>query len=77
MSYAPASLAEKAGGMYLSKYDVPNITSLLLMGPKGSGKSSLVKQDFSAACLRTTYLHQEEPKFHVNIFPVTYVQKLL
>lgn len=30
--------------MTLSDYDVPKTTSLLLIGPKGSGKSSLVNR---------------------------------
>ena len=33
---------EKVGGMQLTDYDVPKTTSLILIGPKGSGKSSLV-----------------------------------
>lgn len=41
-SYTPGAWIEKAGGMKLSDYDVPKTTSLLLIGPKGSGKSSLV-----------------------------------
>ncbi|PIN00756.1 hypothetical protein CDL12_26740 [Handroanthus impetiginosus] len=44
LSYTPGSWAEKAGSMDLSKYDVPCITSLLLIGLKGSGKSSLVNK---------------------------------
>ncbi|KAL8496174.1 hypothetical protein ACS0TY_020043 [Phlomoides rotata] len=42
LSYTPGSWVDKKGGMDLSDYDVPNATSLLLIGPKGSGKSSLV-----------------------------------
>jgi ABC-type branched-subunit amino acid transport system ATPase component len=30
--------------MQLADYDVPKTTSLLLIGPKGSGKSSLVNR---------------------------------
>ena len=30
--------------MKLSDYDVPNTTVLLLIGPKGSGKSSLINR---------------------------------
>ncbi|KAK6141854.1 hypothetical protein DH2020_024400 [Rehmannia glutinosa] len=44
LSYSPGSWAEKASGMDLSEYDVPIITSLLLIGPRGSGKSSLVNK---------------------------------
>jgi ABC-type branched-subunit amino acid transport system ATPase component len=32
------------GGLQLTDYDVPKATSLLLVGPKGSGKSSLVNR---------------------------------
>lgn len=35
---------EKVGGMQLTDYDVPKTTSLILIGPKGSGKSSLVNR---------------------------------
>ena len=35
---------EKVGGMQLTDYDVPKTTSLVLIGPKGSGKSSLVNR---------------------------------
>lgn len=41
-SYTPGSWVGKTGGMDLSDYDVPNATLLLLIGPEGSGKSSLV-----------------------------------
>ncbi|KAL7172812.1 hypothetical protein ACSBR2_032312 [Camellia fascicularis] len=44
LSYIPGAWIEKVGGMKLSDYDVPNTTSLLLIGPKGSGKSSLVNR---------------------------------
>ena len=43
-SYAPGAWIENAGGMKLSDYDVPKTTSLLLIGPKGCGKSSLVNR---------------------------------
>ncbi|KAI3450824.1 hypothetical protein Pfo_007489 [Paulownia fortunei] len=62
LSYKPGSWVEKAGGMDLSEYDVPNTTSLLLIGPKGSGKSSLVNK--ISRVLGTTYSYQEEPKCH-------------
>lgn len=41
LSYTPGSWAEKAD---LSERDRPNATSLLLIGPTGSGKSSLVNK---------------------------------
>ncbi|KAL3615925.1 hypothetical protein CASFOL_040219 [Castilleja foliolosa] len=44
LSYKPSSWAKKARGMDTSVYNVPNKTSLLLIGPKGSGKSSLVNK---------------------------------
>lgn len=43
-SYAPGAWIEKAGGMKLSDYNVPETTSLILVGPKGSGKSSLINK---------------------------------
>ncbi|KAL9436330.1 hypothetical protein AB3S75_022394 [Citrus x aurantiifolia] len=44
LSYTPGAWIENVGGMTLSDYDVPKTTSLLLIGPKGSGKSSLVNR---------------------------------
>lgn len=44
LSYTPGSWADKALCMDLNEYDQPNATSLLLIGPKGSGKSSLVNK---------------------------------
>lgn len=44
LSYAPGSWVDNAGGMCLKDYRIPKITSLLLIGPKGSGKSSLVNK---------------------------------
>ncbi|CAA2967864.1 P-loop containing nucleoside triphosphate hydrolases superfamily [Olea europaea subsp. europaea] len=44
LSYTPGSWIEKVAGMDLSDYDVPKTTTLLLIGPKGSGKSSLVNK---------------------------------
>ncbi|XP_073301928.1 uncharacterized protein [Primulina huaijiensis] len=44
LSYTPGSWVENAGGMCLKDYSIPKITSLLLIGPKGSGKSSLVNK---------------------------------
>ncbi|KAH6759733.1 hypothetical protein C2S52_009862 [Perilla frutescens var. hirtella] len=44
LSYTPGSWADKAACTELSEYDRPNATSLLLIGPKGSGKSSLVNK---------------------------------
>ncbi|XP_057965683.1 uncharacterized protein LOC131156199 isoform X2 [Malania oleifera] len=42
--YTPGAWIEKAGGMKLSDYNIPTTTSLILIGPKGSGKSSLVNR---------------------------------
>ncbi|XP_022771515.1 uncharacterized protein LOC111314428 [Durio zibethinus] len=44
LSYIPGAWIENVGGMKLSDYDVPETTSLLLIGPKGCGKSSLVNR---------------------------------
>ncbi|CAA2978154.1 Serine threonine- kinase MHK [Olea europaea subsp. europaea] len=44
LSYTPGSWIEKVAGTDLSDYDVPKTTTLLLIGPKGSGKSSLVNK---------------------------------
>uniref|UniRef100_A0A2N9HSR0 G domain-containing protein n=1 Tax=Fagus sylvatica TaxID=28930 RepID=A0A2N9HSR0_FAGSY len=44
LRYTPGAWIEKVGGMQLADYDVPKTTSLLLIGPKGSGKSSLVNR---------------------------------
>ncbi|WCJ37959.1 P-loop containing nucleoside triphosphate hydrolases superfamily protein [Euphorbia peplus] len=44
LSYVPGGWMEKAGGMKLQDYNVPETTTLLLVGPKGSGKSSLVNR---------------------------------
>jgi len=44
LSYVPGAWIGKVGGLQLTDYDVPKATSLLLVGPKGSGKSSLVNR---------------------------------
>ncbi|CDP03923.1 unnamed protein product [Coffea canephora] len=44
LSYTPGSWIRKFGGSKLGDYHVPEITSLLLVGPKGSGKSSLINK---------------------------------
>ncbi|XP_015582028.1 uncharacterized protein LOC8286081 isoform X2 [Ricinus communis] len=44
LSYTPGGWKEKVGGMKLSDYNVPKTTTLLLVGPRGSGKSSLVNR---------------------------------
>lgn len=44
LSYSPGAWIEQVGGMKLSDYDIPQTTSLILIGPKGSGKSSLINR---------------------------------
>ncbi|XP_057808758.1 uncharacterized protein LOC131023231 [Salvia miltiorrhiza] len=44
LSYTPGSWADKASCMDLRECDVPNTTSFLVIGPKSSGKSSLVNK---------------------------------
>ncbi|KAI3678678.1 hypothetical protein L6452_37979 [Arctium lappa] len=44
LSYTPGSWIENVGGLKMSDYNVPKTTTLLLIGPKGSGKSSLVNR---------------------------------
>lgn len=44
LRYTPGAWIEKVGGMKLCDFDVPKTTTLLLIGPKGSGKSSLVNK---------------------------------
>ncbi|CAI9107371.1 OLC1v1006709C1 [Oldenlandia corymbosa var. corymbosa] len=44
LSYTPGSWMEKIAGVKLDDFRVPEITSLLLIGPKGSGKSSLINK---------------------------------
>ncbi|PWA57642.1 GTP binding domain, P-loop containing nucleoside triphosphate hydrolase [Artemisia annua] len=44
LSYTPGSWVENVGGMTVSDYKVPKTTTLLLIGPKGSGKSSLINR---------------------------------
>lgn len=44
LSYHPGAWVEYVSAMKLSDYDVPNATTLLLVGPKGSGKSTLVNR---------------------------------
>lgn len=43
-SYKPGAWIGKSGGTESSDYDVPVTTSILLVGPKGAGKSSLVNR---------------------------------
>ena len=43
-SYTPGSWVENVGGTAMSDYNIPKTTTLLLIGPKGSGKSSLVNR---------------------------------
>lgn len=42
--YTPGAWIEEVGGMTLSDYVVPKTTTLLVIGPKGSGKSSLINR---------------------------------
>lgn len=42
--YTPGAWIETAGAMKRRNYDVPKTTTLLLVGPKGSGKSSLINR---------------------------------
>ncbi|XP_027335108.1 uncharacterized protein LOC113849408 [Abrus precatorius] len=44
LSYKPGAWIEKVGGLKLRDYDVPKTTCLLLVGPSGSGKSSLINR---------------------------------
>nr|DAD24165.1 TPA_asm: hypothetical protein HUJ06_025628 [Nelumbo nucifera] len=43
-SYTPGLWIEEVGGMKISDYELPKTTTLLLVGPGGSGKSSLVNR---------------------------------
>lgn len=44
LSYHPGSWISNAGGKKLNNYAIPKTTTLLLVGPKGSGKSSLINR---------------------------------
>ncbi|KAK7395423.1 hypothetical protein VNO78_15981 [Psophocarpus tetragonolobus] len=44
LRYKPGTWMEKVGGLKTSDYDVPKTTCLLLVGPSGSGKSSLINR---------------------------------
>ncbi|OWM62767.1 hypothetical protein CDL15_Pgr020061 [Punica granatum] len=44
LSYYPGAWIEEVGGTKSSEYDVPRTTCLILIGPKGSGKSSLINR---------------------------------
>lgn len=43
-SYKPGSWIRKGGGLQQSDYKVPERTTILLIGPRGSGKSSLINR---------------------------------
>ncbi|KAL5562159.1 hypothetical protein UlMin_031906 [Ulmus minor] len=44
LSYKPGGWIETVGSTSLTDYDVPKTTCLLLIGPKGAGKSSLINR---------------------------------
>ncbi|CAJ2670094.1 unnamed protein product [Trifolium pratense] len=44
LRYRPGTWTEKAGGLKLRDYHVPKTTCLILVGPSGSGKSSLINR---------------------------------
>ncbi|XP_043709381.1 uncharacterized protein LOC122658471 isoform X2 [Telopea speciosissima] len=44
LSYTPGAWIEEVGGLRRSDYKLPKTTTLLLIGPRGSGKSSLVNR---------------------------------
>lgn len=44
LSYRPGSWIGKDGGLKLDDYFLPETTTILLVGPKGSGKSSLINR---------------------------------
>ncbi|KAI4340320.1 hypothetical protein MLD38_025170 [Melastoma candidum] len=44
LGYYPGAWLEEVGGMKLHDYQIPKSTCLLLIGPKGSGKSSLINR---------------------------------
>eukprot|EP00262_Sarcandra_glabra_P022485 TRINITY_DN997_c0_g1_i4.p1 TRINITY_DN997_c0_g1~~TRINITY_DN997_c0_g1_i4.p1 ORF type:complete len:391 (+),score=51.45 TRINITY_DN997_c0_g1_i4:133-1305(+) len=44
LSYEPGAWIEEVGGMTMSDYAIPETTTLMLIGPRGSGKSSLLNR---------------------------------
>ncbi|KAH0663530.1 hypothetical protein KY290_030369 [Solanum tuberosum] len=44
LSYTPGSWIEEVGGMKASDYNIPKKMTLLLIGPRGSGKSCLINK---------------------------------
>ncbi|XP_077209859.1 P-loop containing nucleoside triphosphate hydrolases superfamily protein [Tasmannia lanceolata] len=44
LGYYPGAWIEKVGGLKRTDYDIPSTTTLLLVGPRGSGKSTLVNR---------------------------------
>ncbi|CAN6688506.1 unnamed protein product [Malus baccata var. baccata] len=63
LSYRPGAWIDRVGSVKPRNYDVPKTTTLLLVGPKGSGKSSLVNriskvfEDNSSVGDGTFFLH--------------------
>lgn len=41
-SYRPGAWLQEAGGVKRNSYDIPDITTLLVVGPMGAGKSTLI-----------------------------------
>ncbi|KAG9449545.1 hypothetical protein H6P81_009510 [Aristolochia fimbriata] len=44
LNYRPGAWIEEVGGLRRTDYEIPKITTLLLVGPRSSGKSSLVNK---------------------------------
>ncbi|KAK4338669.1 hypothetical protein RND71_043156 [Anisodus tanguticus] len=61
LSYTPGSQIEEVDGMKVSDYNIPKQTTLLLIGPRGSGKAVLLTR--FPGCLMIILLHQKELKY--------------